>query len=133
MPVGRLLVLVRSIQQPRLVEVFADQLQPDRAVIGAEAGRDVRARRGGHIPGAINVEWSQNLRPDLTFRPIEELRAIYASKGITPDKTIVTYCQTHSRASHTYFVLRLLGYPRLLAYDRSWVEWGNRDDLPVAR
>jgi thiosulfate/3-mercaptopyruvate sulfurtransferase len=44
-----------------------------------------------------------------------------------------TYCQTHHRAGHTYFVLRLLGYPRLVGYDRSWSEWGNRDDLPIAR
>jgi hypothetical protein len=44
-----------------------------------------------------------------------------------------SYCQTHHRAAHTYFVLRLLGYPRLVGYDRSWSEWGNRDDLPLAR
>ena len=46
---------------------------------------------------------------------------------------MVTYCQTHHRAAHSYFVLRLLGYPRLVGYDRSWSEWGNRDDLPIAR
>jgi thiosulfate/3-mercaptopyruvate sulfurtransferase len=96
-------------------------------------GKDVRARRGGHIPGAINIEWRQNLRPDGTFKPADELRALYAAQGITPDKTVVTYCQTHHRAAHTYFVLRLLGYPRLVGYDRSWSEWGNRDDLPLAR
>ncbi len=50
---------------------------------------------------------------------------------MTPDKTVVTYCQTHHRAAHTYFVLRLLGYPRIVGYDRSWSEWGNRDDLPI--
>ena len=101
---------------------------------GAEyAGKDVRARRGGHIPGAVNIEWRQNLRPDGSFKSAEDLRALYVAQGITPDKTVVTYCQTHHRAAHTYFVLRLLGYPRLVGYDRSWSEWGNRDDLPLAR
>jgi thiosulfate/3-mercaptopyruvate sulfurtransferase len=96
-------------------------------------GKDVRARRGGHIPGAVNVEWKENLRADGTFKSVDELRAMYAAQAVTPDKTVVTYCQTHHRAAHSYFVLRLLGYPRLVGYDRSWSEWGNRDDLPLAR
>lgn len=97
------------------------------------AGKDVRAKRGGHIPGAVNIEWSQALRPDGTFKPLEELRALYGANGVTPDKTVIAYCQTHHRSAHSYFVLRLLGYPRVVGYDRSWSEWGNREGLPVER
>jgi len=97
------------------------------------SGRELRARRGGHIPGAVNVDWTEHLRPDGTFKPLAALRTLYVARGITPDKTVVTYCQTQHRASHSYFVLRLLGYPHVVGYDRSWSEWGNREDLPIAR
>jgi thiosulfate/3-mercaptopyruvate sulfurtransferase len=97
------------------------------------AGRDVRARRGGHIPGAVNIEWREHLASDGTFKPVDELRELYTARGVTPDKTVVTYCQTEHRGAHTYLVLRWLGYPRVMGYDRSWAEWGNRDDLPLQR
>jgi len=130
---------VRVGERVASAEWVRDRLNdPAVAVLDARSpdeyrGKDVRAKRGGHIPGAVNVEWQENLRADGTFKPGDELRAMYAAKAVTPDKTVVTYCQTHHRAAHSYFVLRLLGYPRLVGYDRSWSEWGNRDDLPLAR
>jgi thiosulfate/3-mercaptopyruvate sulfurtransferase len=92
------------------------------------------AQRGGHIPGAVNVPWSQTVRDDGTFKPAEELRALYSSKGVTPDKEVITYCRIGERSSHTWFVLKyLLGYPKVRNYDGSWAEWGNVIKNPIER
>lgn len=96
-------------------------------------GEDVRAERGGHIPGAINIEWSQALNPDKTFKRAYDLRRLFEAAGVTPDRTIVIYCQTGTRAAHTYLALRLLGYPQLRVYDGSWEEWGNNPMYPLEK
>lgn len=95
-------------------------------------GEQVRAKRGGAIPGAVHLEWTQNLSPDGTYKSVDDLRAMYAALGVTPDREVVTYCQGGYRAAHTYLALRLLGFPRVRAYTGSWKEWGDREDLPVA-
>ena len=86
----------------------------------------------GHIPWARNIPWSQNLKKDLTMRPARELRAHFEAQGITPDRNIVVHCQNGLASAHSYFALRLLGYPRVRTYHRSWAEWGSAEDLPKA-
>lgn len=93
------------------------------------------AQRGGHIPTAVNIPWGMAVREaDWTFKPADELRALYASKGITPDKDIIVYCRIGERSSHTWFVLTyLLGYPQVRNYDGSWTEWGNMVNVPIEK
>jgi len=93
------------------------------------------ATRGGHIPGAVNIPWSQAVNEaDSTFKTADELRALYAGKGITPDGEVIAYCRIGERSSHTWFVLTyLLGYPEVKNYDGSWTEWGNLVNAPIEK
>jgi thiosulfate/3-mercaptopyruvate sulfurtransferase len=93
--------------------------------------RAVRAKRGGAIPGAVHIEWTNNLDEDSAYKPADALREMYERAGVTPDKEVITYCQGGYRAAHTYLALRLLGYPRVRNYTGSWKEWGDREDLPI--
>jgi len=111
------------------------------------AGQDkAGAARCGHIPGAVNLAAHRELRPDGsfaawrvptvkadgTFRTVGELQALVGDLGITPDKDIITYCVRGGLSTHAWFVLtQLLGFPSVREYDRSWAEWGNRDDMPI--
>ena len=101
---------------------------------GEYTGRTNSARRNGHIPGAINLDWVENLNnsgEESLFLDPESLRNLYSESGVGPDDEIVTHCQTGIRGAHTYFALRLLGHKEVRLYDGSWAEWGNADDTPV--
>ncbi len=100
----------------------------------APPGMSESAQRGGHIPGAASIPWSQAVREDGSFKSPDELAALYQGEGITPDKDIVTYCRIGERSSHSWFVLHeILGYPSVRNYDGSWTEWGSMVAVPIER
>jgi thiosulfate/3-mercaptopyruvate sulfurtransferase len=94
-------------------------------------GENVRARHGGAIPGAIHQEWIHFKNPAGAFQSPAELRERFTKLGLNPEAEIITYCQGGYRAAHTYFALKLAGFPRVRNYMGSWAEWGNHDDVPV--
>ncbi len=96
-------------------------------------GIDVRAARRGHIPGAVNLNWTETMDSErqLRFQADTLLHSLLAAVGVTPAKEVIVYCQTHHRSAHTYMVLKHLGYPRVRGYPGAWSEWGNDPSLPV--
>ena len=95
------------------------------------SGEKVLAAKGGHIPGAINFEWTAGMDLNDHLRIRQDIAEVLKNLGITPDKEVITHCQTHRRSGFTYLVAKALGYPRVKAYAGSWSEWGNHPDTPV--
>lgn len=86
----------------------------------------------GHIPWAENIPWSANLDADGTMKSAADLTAHFQARGVTNDRNVVIHCQNGLASAHSYVALRLLGYPKVRVYHRSWAEWGSSDDLPKA-
>ncbi len=95
------------------------------------SGEKVLAAKAGHIPGAINFEWTAGMDQARNLRIRRDMPQILEQLGITADKEIITHCQTHHRSGFTYLVAKALGYPRVKGYAGSWGEWGNHPDTPV--
>lgn len=95
------------------------------------SGEKVLAARGGHVPGAVNFEWTAGMDTGRGLRIRNDMAEVLESLGITKDKEVITHCQTHRRSGFTYVVAKALGYPRVRAYAGSWSEWGNLPDTPI--
>lgn len=91
-------------------------------------GTEKRAKRAGTIPGAVHVFWREHIAANGKFKTPGEIRALYESRGVTPDKTVIPVCQGGYRSANTFIALHTAGYPKVRNYVSSWGEWGNRDD-----
>ena len=92
--------------------------------------------RAGRIPGAVGIDWVNNAATKGGFKVYkspDELLSMYEKAGVTKDKEVVVYCRTGLRSTNTYFVLKLLGYPKIKNYDGSMIEWSNIPDLPLEK
>lgn len=124
---------VLAIAEGRTRGKLIDIRSPDeyQGKIFAPEGVKELSIRAGHIPGAENVPWATIVNDDGTFKPVDEIRAIYAAKGVDGSDPVVTYCRIGERSSHSWFALkRILGYD-VRNYDGSWTEYGNAVGVPV--
>ena len=109
--------------------VVVDARSPEQ--YSGEEGEEIRK---GHIPGAKNIFWEATLEGEeiRVWKKKEDLEKLFAESRITRDKEIVVYCRTGKEASHLYFTLKyILGFPHVLLYRGSWVEWSADKTLPV--
>jgi len=116
----------------RLVDVRSPQ-EFAGEIISPQGYEAEGAQRGGHIPGAASVPWSQAVTEDGSFKSEEELRNLYTEKGVLADGApVISYCRIGERAAHTWFVLHeLLGHDDVKNYDGSWTEWGSLVGAPI--
>ncbi|WP_119258096.1 sulfurtransferase [Shinella zoogloeoides] len=122
-----------DVAEGRIDGKLVDIRSPDEYLgkVFAPEGVKELSIRAGHIPGAENVPWATIVNEDGTYKPLDEIRRIYAEKGIDGTKPVITYCRIGERSSHTWFALkRLLGYDAR-NYDGSWTEYGNAVGVPV--
>jgi thiosulfate/3-mercaptopyruvate sulfurtransferase len=106
----------------------------DARSVAEFSGEQAMAKRGGHVPGAERLEWSDLLDGKTkTFKSAEELKALITAHKLDLDKPCVTYCQSGLRASVVAFGLELMGAKDVKNYYKSWSEWGNDAETPVEK
>jgi thiosulfate/3-mercaptopyruvate sulfurtransferase len=133
-----------------LTEVLSKVRSPDVQFVdtrtpGEFSGDDIRALRGGHIPGAHSIPFEQNwvdpdtgvklakgeikVRDGMALKSAAQLKALYA--GLDPTKETIVYCQSGGRASVTASVLRGLGFERVRVFEEGWLGYGNNLSAPA--
>ncbi len=128
---------VKDLSYAALNAPSASPVLVDARTAGEFAGNTAASSeipRPGHIPGAANVYWMQTQasKDDMSLLPEADLRKLYESLGIKPDRPVVTYCNTGMQASQSYFTLKYLGYDTHM-YDGSFSQWSAAKDSDVQK
>ena len=121
------------------VETVLESLQQDVQIWDSRTQEEYsgyvrRSRRAGRIPGALHYEWSNMLAHGSgLLRPLNQIEDELLSVGLHKDIRTVVYCQRHMRSSFAFMVAKIIGFKDIAGYLGSWHEWGNIDNVPVAR
>jgi len=106
----------------------------DARSTGRFAGLEPEPRpglRGGHVPGSVNLPFTDLVRPDGTMLPPEELRRRLVEAGIDLSRPVVATCGSGTSACALVLSLHLIGHTQTAVYDGAWAEWGGRADTPI--
>jgi len=105
----------------------------DARSIDEYMGQAKHTQKTGRIPGAKHFEWTRAMDESANYRLLgkETLQPMLDELGLTQDKEIIVYCQSHHRSALSYLMLKYLGYEKVRGYPGSWSEWGNRTDTPI--
>lgn len=97
------------------------------------SGEKKFADKAGRIPGAIHFEWTDAMDRNNNLRLLPEgiIEQRLEQLGITKDKEVICYCQSHHRSAFSYLMLRHLGYENVKGYPGSWSDWGNQANTPT--
>ena len=126
--------LVRSVEDVLGAVEAGDKQILDARSAGRFQGSAPEPRaglRGGHMPGACNLPYTDLVAENGTMRPADELRALFEASGISLERPVIASCGSGVSATVLLLGLHLLGHRGGALYDGSWSEWGSRQDTPV--
>lgn len=127
-------LLVRDIEQVRAnIASLAAQVVDARSAgrFRATEPEPRAGMRGGHIPGSLNMPFTELFKADRTLKPRDELRRLFEGAGVDLGRPIITTCGSGVTASSLALALHLIGRDDIAVYDGSWAEWGSRSDTPI--